>query len=68
MHAAGLTAGMPAGALEEVAVFGRPYREIVRLAHARPVDLIVMGTGGDEGSIAGPLVRRSPVPVLTVRA
>jgi nucleotide-binding universal stress UspA family protein len=68
LHAAGLTTGMPAGALEEVAVFGRPYREIVRLARERPVDLIVLGTGGDEGSIAGRVVRRSPAPVLTVRA
>jgi nucleotide-binding universal stress UspA family protein len=67
LHAAGLTAGMPGGALEEVAVCGRPYRAIVRLAHARPVDLIVMGTGGDERSIAGRVVRRSPAPVLTVR-
>ena len=67
LHAAGLTAGMPGGALEEVAVSGRPYREIVRLADARPVDLIVMGTGGDEGSTAGRVVRRSAAPVLTVR-
>jgi nucleotide-binding universal stress UspA family protein len=67
LRAAGLTAGMPGGTLEEVAVSGRPHREIVRLAHARPVDLIVMGTGGDEASIAGRVVRRSAAPVLTVR-
>ena len=59
----------------EVAVMaGRPAETIVRVAHERGADLIVMGTHGRTGlqhvllgSVAEKVVRLAPCPVLTVR-
>lgn len=55
--------------------FGRPADTIVREAVARGVDLIVLSTHGRRGlerwflgSCTEAVLRRSPVPVLTVRA
>jgi nucleotide-binding universal stress UspA family protein len=60
--------------LESATVEGSPAREIVDYATETGVDLIVMGTHGRSGvdrlllgSVAERVVRRSPVPVLTVR-
>ena len=60
--------------LESATVEGSPAREIVDDATETGVDLIVMGTHGRSGvdrlllgSVAERVVRRSPVPVLTVR-
>jgi nucleotide-binding universal stress UspA family protein len=51
----------------------RPEREIVRLARAREIDLIVMGRHGRRffapavaGSVGAHVVRAAPCPVLTV--
>ncbi|MFC5134850.1 MULTISPECIES: universal stress protein [Haloferacaceae] len=61
-------------AVETSVVEGSPGREIVRHATDAGCDLIVMGTHGRGGidrlllgSVAERVVRRSPVPVLTVR-
>ncbi len=60
--------------LETTTVDGSPAREIVDYATDQGCDLIVMGTHGRSGvdrlllgSVAERVVRRSPVPVLTVR-
>jgi nucleotide-binding universal stress UspA family protein len=60
--------------LERTTVEGSPAREIVDYATETGVDLVVMGTHGRSGvdrlllgSVAERVVRRSPVPVLTVR-
>ncbi|WP_225333880.1 universal stress protein [Halomicrobium urmianum] len=59
---------------ERTILDGTPWREIVDYADERDVDLIAMGTHGRGGidrlllgSVAERVVRRSPVPVLTVR-
>jgi nucleotide-binding universal stress UspA family protein len=56
-------------------VMGLPFQEIIKRAGELSADLIVVGTHGRTGleqvivgSTAERLVRRSPVPVLTVRA
>jgi nucleotide-binding universal stress UspA family protein len=56
-------------------VLGHPVMEILRYAKENAVDLIVMGTHGRGplghvvmGSVAERVVRKSPCPVLTVRA
>ena len=56
------------------AASGHPADTIVRIAHERNVDLIVMGTHGRTGlqhallgSVAEKVVRTAPCPVLTVR-
>lgn len=53
---------------------GTPYRDILAYAEERAIDLLVMGTHGRTGldryllgSTTERVVRRSPVPVLTVR-
>lgn len=53
---------------------GTPVTEILEFARSHPIDVIVMGTHGRAGverwllgSVAERVVRRSPVPVLTVR-
>ena len=53
---------------------GVPFAEIIRVARAQNVDLIVMGTHGHTGlahmllgSVAEKVVRKAPCPVLTVR-
>lgn len=60
--------------LERITLEGSPAREIVDYAAGTGTDLIVMGTHGRSGvdrlllgSVAERVVRRSPVPVLTVR-
>ena len=51
---------------------GHPAEQIVDYASDHDVDLIVMGTSGDEyetnvvGSVSQRVVRRAPTPVLTV--
>ncbi len=57
-----------------VVTYGNPVHEILNTADARGCDLIVMGTHGQGGladvvlgSTARRVVRRSKVPVLTVR-
>jgi nucleotide-binding universal stress UspA family protein len=53
---------------------GDPAGVILRVAHATPCDLIVMGTHGRTGlgrllmgSVAEEVVRKAPCPVLTVK-
>lgn len=55
-------------------VIGRSEEEILRVAHAQSVDLIVLGTAGRTGiekvlvgSTAERVIREAKVPVLTVR-
>ncbi|MCK5070625.1 MAG: universal stress protein, partial [Desulfocapsa sp.] len=59
---------------EVVVKVGHPVRQIVNMAKDGGFDLIVIGTHGhsmlDElllGSVARGVVKKSPVPVLTVR-
>lgn len=61
--------------IDDDVVFGRPHREILRAAEARPPDLIVMGAQGRGGiglalfgSTTQQIVRLAACPVLTVRA
>ena len=68
---------MPAsfqGAWDADVAAGPPAETIVRVAHERGADLIVMGTHGRTGlshallgSVAEKVVRLAPCPVLTVR-
>lgn len=60
--------------VDDVVVFGRAYREILRNAEEKPADLIVMGAEGHGGighaifgSTTQQVVRGAPCPVLTVR-
>ena len=60
--------------IDDVIVFGRPYREILRAAESKPADLIVMGAQGRGGiglalfgSTTQQVVRGGMCPVLTVR-
>lgn len=60
--------------VERVVREGVPHEGILKYADEAGVDLIVMGTHGRTGldhyligSVAEKVVRRSPVPVLTVR-
>jgi nucleotide-binding universal stress UspA family protein len=60
--------------IETLVVFGRAYREILRIADAKGADLIVMGAQGSGGvdlalfgSSTQQVVRRATCPVLTVR-
>lgn len=60
---------------ETTIVVGSPFLEIVRLARAEEIDLIVIGTHGRGpishmlmGSVAEKVVRKAPCPVLSVRA
>lgn len=53
---------------------GDPYREIVKYAQAKNIDLIIISTHGRTGishilmgSVAEKVVRYSPIPVLTVK-
>jgi nucleotide-binding universal stress UspA family protein len=62
------------GKVEEIVLSGKPYREILRVATERDIDLIVLGIHGLNpidrmlfGSTAEPIVRRATCPVLTVR-
>jgi nucleotide-binding universal stress UspA family protein len=60
--------------IDDLVVFGRAYREILRAAETKPADLIVMGAQGRGGiglavfgSTTQQIVRGSTCPVLTVR-
>ena len=60
--------------IDDVVVFGRTYREILRTAQSKPADLIVMGAQGRGGiglalfgSTTQQVVRGAMCPVLTVR-
>lgn len=60
---------------EHALLVGNPANEIIEFAKQRDIDLIVMGTHGETGllralmgSVAEGVVRRSPVPVLTLKA
>ena len=62
------------GAWEVEVAAGHPAETIVRVAHERRADLIVMGTHGRTGlphmllgSVAEKVVQLAPCPVLTVR-
>lgn len=62
------------GDVEQIVCRGEPYREIVKFAQEKNVDLIVISTHGRTGilhvlmgSVAEKIVRYSPVPVLTVK-
>ena len=59
---------------EEIIVSGLPYEEIIAQAEEKSADLIVIGTHGRSGldhvlfgSTAEKVVRKSTIPVLTVR-
>ena len=63
-----------AGMADTVLTTGRAYREILRVASERAIDLIVMGIHGRHpadllffGSTAQHVVRRAACPVLTLR-
>ena len=54
-------------------VYGDPAQEILKAIESEKIDMVVMGTHGRKGlenvlfgSVARNVVRRSPVPVLTV--
>lgn len=60
--------------IDDVVVFGRTYREILRAAESTPADLVVMGAQGRGGiglalfgSTTQQVVRGAMCPVLTVR-
>jgi nucleotide-binding universal stress UspA family protein len=60
--------------IDDLVVFGRAYREVLRQAEATPADLIVMGAQGRGGidlamfgSTTQQVVRGAMCPVLTVR-
>ena len=65
----------PSSASMEIMVtYGRPFREIARVARERNVDLIILSTHGYTGlkhlrlgSTAEKVVRHAPCPVLVVR-
>ena len=53
---------------------GVPFEEILKAAHDKEVDLIVMGTHGRTGithmvigSVAENVIRKAPCPVLCIR-
>jgi nucleotide-binding universal stress UspA family protein len=67
-------AGDRADAVETAVRFGVPSREIVACAEESDADGVVLGSHGREdvswtalGSVAGNVVRKSPVPVTVVR-
>jgi len=62
------------GDYETLIIPGIPYQEILAAAHDKQADMIVLGTHGRTGldhvlfgSTAEKVVRKSPLPVLTVR-
>jgi nucleotide-binding universal stress UspA family protein len=59
---------------ETIVQMGEPYKEIINIAKARKVDLIIIATHGYTGmkhmmlgSTAERVVRQAPCPVLVVR-
>jgi nucleotide-binding universal stress UspA family protein len=66
---------LPAGSIEVSASIGRPVDKILEYIGQHHADLVVLGTHGRGmvghlliGSVAERVVRRSPVPVLTVHS
>lgn len=66
--------GRPPGAVTDVVMTGRAHREIIQVAAAKEIDLIVMGAQGRGGvgltlfgSTTQQVVRAATCPVLTVR-
>ena len=64
---------LPAGQVTTRAVVGTPVDQVLALVKDEQIDLVVLGTHGRGlvghlllGSVAERVVRRSPVPVLTV--
>jgi nucleotide-binding universal stress UspA family protein len=64
---------LPAGQVITTAVVGTPVDQVLALIKDEKIDLVVLGTHGRGlvghlllGSVAERVVRRSPVPVLTV--
>ena len=58
---------------QKTVVSGDPAMEILKTIEAEDIDLVVMGTHGRKGlehilmgSVAGNVVKKSPVPVMTV--
>lgn len=71
MEVAGTQAGLTV--VIEI-VEGNPHEEILEYVSEHGIDMVIMGTHGRTGldrvvmgSVAERVVRRSPVPVLTVR-
>jgi nucleotide-binding universal stress UspA family protein len=67
--------GVPANRIVTQAAVGRPVDKILDYISTERIDLVVMGTHGRGavghllvGSVAERIVRRSPVPVLTVHS
>jgi nucleotide-binding universal stress UspA family protein len=65
--------GLPADRVVTNAVIGTPVDQVLALVKDQQIDLVVLGTHGRGlvghlllGSVAERVVRRSPVPVLTV--
>jgi nucleotide-binding universal stress UspA family protein len=65
--------GLPADRLTTGACVGTPVDQVISLIKEEKIDLVVLGTHGRGpvghfllGSVAERVVRRSPVPVLTV--
>jgi len=59
--------------LKTAVVQGDPAEEILKYVEAQQIDLVIMGTHGRKGldrvlfgSVADEVVKRSPVPVLTI--
>ncbi len=58
---------------KRIIVSGDPALEILKIIESEDIDLVIMGTHGRKGlehtifgSVAGNVVKKSPVPVLTV--
>ncbi|MBW2707880.1 MAG: universal stress protein [Deltaproteobacteria bacterium] len=61
------------GSFQKKIAYGDPTQEILKAIDSEGIDMVVMGTHGRKGldnvlfgSVARNVVRRSPVPVLTV--
>jgi nucleotide-binding universal stress UspA family protein len=59
--------------IRQVTVIGHPVVEILKVVESEDIDLIIMGTHGRSkmehvifGSVAENVVKKSPVPVLTI--
>lgn len=60
-------------AFKRMIVSGDPALEILKIIESEDIDLVIMGTHGRKGlehtifgSVAGNVVKKSPIPVLTV--
>lgn len=58
---------------KKIIVAGHPVVEILKIIESKDIDLVIMGTHGRSGmehvifgSVAGNVVKKSPVPVLTI--